>query len=151
MVLIFPPVFSIHIFNSYKANNDTASFLVLQPVVDPYKDKFSGMSNSQRLDQLMNMAERNMESGVDYIVTPETAVDSIWITDPDDLLLNKVKKFSAKYPGTGVVLGATSFASLPSSERSFTTREDEEGNFFEIHNSALYFFSGYYSGAYHKH
>jgi apolipoprotein N-acyltransferase len=148
-ILIVPPAVSLNLYYSYEQNNNPVRFLVLQPVMDPYGDKFSG--NSQRLDQLLYMAESNMHLEPDYIVVPETAVDSIWITDGDNEKIFRIGEFMAHYPGTGMIIGATTFSAVSPDEKSVTTREDARGRFYEVQNSALYFNSGQFSGVYHKH
>ncbi len=148
-ILVVPPSVSLYMYNSYKPNDNPVSFLVLQPVMDPYGDKFSG--NSRRLDQLLFMAESNMHMEPDYIVAPETSVDSIWITDGDNEIIFRMGEFMERYPGTGMVIGATTFSKVSRHEKSVTTRVDAQGRFYEVQNSALYFDSGKLSGVYHKH
>lgn len=150
-ILVFPPAVSLYVFNSYEDVDDKAGFLIVQPVVDPYGDKFSGKSNSQKLDQILNMAERNIEEEVDFIITPETSVDSIWVNHPGDSLISQIKGFTARHPGAVLVMGATSFIYVDRSENAVTARMDDRGAYFEVRNSALYFASGSYLGAYHKH
>ncbi len=179
-LVVFPAVVSLTIFNSYSArshpenfhehqqvnpaqpcgNGESIStyenyagtgFLILQPGLDPYRNKYRDVSNSQRLEHLFSLIGNNIEEGTRYIVSPETAVDSIWITDPDDELSRRIYRFLEQYPGTVMVLGATAFSSVPRKGKSFTTRRDEKGNYYDIYNSALIFYEGGHMQVYHKH
>ncbi len=179
-LVAFPVVASLTIFNSYSemshlknfyehgqgnperpcGNGNSISkyencagtgFLILQPGLDPYSNKYSSVSNSQRLDHLFSLIVNNIEEGTRYIVSPETSVDSIWITDPCDNLSKRVHSFLEQYPGTGLVLGATAFSSVHRKGKSFTTRRDEQGNYYDIYNSALFYYDGSPLLAYHKH
>ncbi|MFO7923441.1 MAG: apolipoprotein N-acyltransferase [Bacteroidales bacterium] len=151
LLIVFPPVFSLHRFHTYKKKGEQAGFLILQPGLDPYDDKYNGASNPERLDHLIRLAAGNIEDDTRYIVTPETAVDSIWITDPDNNLSGRVYRFLEQYPATGMVLGATAFSSVPRKGRTFTTRTDTDGNYFDVYNSALFYYNDEPVQAYHKH
>ncbi len=163
LIVVLPVVISVTIFNSYSLNghpgkvknisenSERTGFLILQPGLDPYRDKYDDISNSQRLDHLFSLIEDNIEDGTRYIVSPETAVDSIWITDPGDELSNRIYRFLEQYPASGLVLGATAFSSVPRKGKTFTTRCDEKGNYYDIHNSAIFFYDKDRMQVYHKH
>ena len=154
LLLLFvtvPPVISVYMLHKQEEKKSNYGILILQPVIDPYEDKYAGKSNTQRLDQLLHMAERNMHMKPDYIVAPETSVDSIWITGPGNEIIKRIEEFAGRYPGVGMVFGATTFSAVTSPGRSFTTREGDAGDLYEVQNSALYFDSGSLSGVYHKH
>jgi apolipoprotein N-acyltransferase len=151
ILIALPYAVSLHIYRTWDPAAGRYSFLILQPVADPYGDKFSGRTNEQRLDQLLELARKNIYPGIDFIVTPETSVDSIWITDPGNEILGRFREFSSEYPGTGLIVGATTFSSVGCGEQSFTTRINESGELYEVQNSVVYFERGEYSGVYHKH
>ncbi len=150
-VIIAPVAISHRILNSYIEEDKATGFLILQPGLDPYDDKYTSVSNSDRLDHLLILAENNIRKETRYIVSPETSVDSIWITNPADTLSMKILKFLDQYPGTGMVLGATTFSSVSPEEKSVTTRIDQQGNLFDIYNSALLYFDNSINNVYHKH
>ncbi len=152
LLIILPPVISLHLYNSFHGTGSSKSgFLLLQTVVDPYAEKSPGFSESEKLDELLSLAERNMTPEVGFIIAPETSVDSIWIDDPANKKILRIEEFLEQYSGTGMVMGATTFSNIHPSRKSFTSREDSRGNYFEVMNSALYFAAGNYSGVYHKH
>lgn len=150
-LVLLPVAASFHIFNSYEEKGAQTGFLILQPGIDPYEEKYSGYSNSERLDHLFNLAEDNNDREIRYIVSPETSVDSIWINDPDDQLSIKVNRFLEHHSATGMVLGATAFRSVPRKEKTFTTRTDDNGNYYDIYNSALFYYQEAPLQTYHKH
>jgi apolipoprotein N-acyltransferase len=151
LFVIVPPAISVYMLNSPAEKMNSYGILILQPVLDPYGNKYDGMSNTQRVDQLLLMAESKMHLEPDFIIAPETSVDSVWITGPGNGIIKRIEEFTGRYSGTGMVLGATTFSAVPGSGRSFTTREGDGGNLYEVQNSALYFDSGTFSGVYHKH
>ncbi len=151
MVVLIPVTASIKIYDSMDEDGGKANFLIVQSALDPYGDKFS-LSNSGRLDMILKLTAQGMDERVDYIVTPETSVDSIQIADADDEFIQRIKEFMEQFPGAGLVLGATTFSPATfSGNNSFTVRTDEAGRAFEVQNSALFFTSGTYQWAYHKY
>jgi apolipoprotein N-acyltransferase len=151
LTVVIPPSISLNLLRSNHENSGQTGFLILQTDLDPYEVKYSGISNNQRLEMLLELAGKNMEQGVSYIVSPETSLDSIWLSDPDDKLIEKVSGFMEKHPGRGMILGATTFKTVPDSARSFVTRRGEDGKFFDVYNSALLFFPGRPLVKYHKY
>ncbi len=151
LLIILPPAVSIYIYNSYKERGAETGFLILQPGLDPYDEKYSTVTNYERLSNLLTLAENNIDFQTSYIVSPETSVDSVWITNPADKFSMQVYQFLGKYPGTGMILGATGFSKVSPERRTFTTRVNNEGDFFDIYNSALFYYEDAELQAYHKH
>lgn len=151
VLLAFPAAISLYSWYTFVEEDADTGFLILQPGLDPYGKKFSGISNHDRLGQLLDLATENMDERVNYVVSPETSVDSLWITDPENPLAGEVYRFADEYPEVVILLGATTFSSVGKPEQTFTTREHEDGSLFEIQNSVLLFHSGTPLQAYHKH
>jgi apolipoprotein N-acyltransferase len=144
-----PLLLSLYIYFTYDENRDGEEFLIIQTARDPYRD--DGRSGIERAGRLLELARANLNENTRFIVTPETAVDSVWLTDPDDEIIVAIQQFIDQYPGTGIVVGANAFAEISESERTFTTRQDAGGNLFEVFNSAVCFFPGQRPEVYHKH
>jgi apolipoprotein N-acyltransferase len=152
--VVLPPLFSLYMYEKYDTpgtGTENKGFLVLQTAFDPYTDKFTGMSNRERLEKLIGMAGENMGPGVDIIVAPETSVDSVWIDDPGDMVILRFSEFLEEYRSTIFVAGATTFHYIPSGEKEVTSRQDSRGRYYEVQNSALLLGPGSLQAAYHKH
>lgn len=77
VIILFPTVFSHIQYSNYKEEENPAQFAVLQPNIDPYKDKFGGMNQMQQTDVLMNLAREatfHKGEGEQIIVAPETFI-----------------------------------------------------------------------------
>jgi apolipoprotein N-acyltransferase len=151
VTILVPVIISLHLFNVRENDGDRVGFLILQPGLDPYEDKFDGSGSYERMEGLLKLAAENMEENTRYIVGPETAVDSIRINDPEDPLLMMASGFLEQYPGVGMFLGATTIGYITEDEKSYTTRTDDAGNLFDIYNSLLFIVPGTDIGIYHKH
>ncbi len=151
LVIVLPPFFSRHIYNSYEETGIESGFLILQPGLDPYIDKYNGISNAERLENLLIMAGEGVREDTKFIITPETAVDSVWTDDPDDELSDMVYGFMDRNPGICIILGATTFSSVLPDKMDHTTRTGIDDNFFDIYNSAILYCSEKPVRSYHKH
>jgi apolipoprotein N-acyltransferase len=147
-----PPLFSLHMYETFDAGRaGNKGVLVLQTLFDPYTDKFTGISNRERLEKLIDMAAQNMGPEVKMIVAPETSVDSVWIDDPGNGVIMRISEFLEEYTSVIIVAGATTFHHIPSGEKSVTSRQDSRGKYYEVQNSALLLGPGSVKGVYHKH
>lgn len=78
-VLLLPVGISLLIYYTYKETYDPIKVSVIQPNIDPYKEKFEGMSPEQQQRIILDLAAE-APKGVDYFVAPETALDNtFWI------------------------------------------------------------------------
>ena len=94
VLILFPTILSHILYATYKETPAPAQFAVLQPNIDPYKDKFGGMNQMQQTGVLLDLAKeaRNVLSGEECtVLAPETFIFSErWKTrlQEDNPLLN---------------------------------------------------------------
>ena len=77
VLIFFPMIFSHILYSTYKETPAPAQFAVLQPNIDPYKDKFGGMNQMQQTEVLLDLAmeARNSLSGEECtVLAPETFI-----------------------------------------------------------------------------
>ena len=75
IIIIIPIITSLYIFKNYHEKNDPYSIGIIQPNIDPYNEKFGGLSSFQQLDIIMKLANNIANENIDYIVGPETALN----------------------------------------------------------------------------
>jgi len=109
--IFIPMVVSIIMFYSYKELKDPYKIVVIQPNVDPYNDKFGGLSNNEQLSIILNLADSLVDEETDYVIGPETAInDYIWKgTISQNSSIKRIKNYVEKYPKVKFVIGITSF------------------------------------------
>lgn len=121
LLIIIPMIISLVKFNNFNEKSiGQVSVLMLQPALDPYAEKYSTDSVTIVKD-LLTLAEENSKGKIDYYIAPETAIPgngSISETAFEkSQLLNDVKEFLAKHPGSVFTTGI-------SSHRFFKTNVD---------------------------
>ncbi len=111
-LIALPMIISFIRYNTFDQKPvGQVNVLMLQPDLDPYAEKYSKDSLTIEND-LLNLAEKNSTGKIDYYIAPETAIPgrgSISETAFDkSLILNNLKDFLAKHPGSIFATGISS-------------------------------------------
>lgn len=120
-LIILPMIISLIKYNNFDEKpSGQVNVLLLQPDLDPYAEKYSKDSLTI-LNDLVNLAEKNSKGKIDYYIAPETAIPGRGsISEASfekSLLLNKIKEFLTKHPGSVFETGI-------SSHRFYTNNEN---------------------------
>jgi apolipoprotein N-acyltransferase len=133
----------------------TSRVMVVQPNIDPYKDKFDGLSPYEQVVRMLNIAEQHMDSAVQLVMFPETALvgnlDERFLEQEETITL--LRQFMAKHPNVSIVTGADTYKSFqPGEKLSETARlQRSSGVYYDSYNTALVFKAGDTAiGVYHK-
>jgi apolipoprotein N-acyltransferase len=111
-LIIIPMIISIIKFNNFNEKPiGSVNVLMLQPDLDPYAEKYSQDSLTIEND-LLSLAERNSKGKIDYYIAPETALPGRGSISErafeKSLILNNIKGFLAKHPGSVFSTGISS-------------------------------------------
>jgi len=111
-LIAVPMIISLIKYNSFNEKpSGQVNVLMLQPDLDPYMEKYSKDSLTIEND-LLKLAENNSKGKIDYFIAPETAIPgrgSISETGFEkSLLLNNIKDFLVKHPGSVFATGISS-------------------------------------------
>ena len=154
LTLLIPLAVSLTIYFSYSEKNNPYQCVVVQPNIDPYNEKFGGMTVQQQLDKILNLAKQKVNDGTDFLVCPETAI-------PEYINENEINEYESidslksmirKYPKLKIVIGISSFKIFKDGEKtSHTARYSEHGKYYyDVCNTALYLDSTLVPQLYHK-
>ncbi len=153
-IFIFIPIItSLILYATYKDGDQTVKVTTVQPNIDPY-EKFSAGAQQQRLQILWNLILAAPRE-VDYVLTPETAVDAnLWenTLEWNPLILDLQKFMGENFPSAELILGAETYYQYESDEKpNFTARYSEKGNYWwDYNNTALGIDSSSRIEIYHK-
>ncbi|MEY8759933.1 apolipoprotein N-acyltransferase [Chryseobacterium tongliaoense] len=155
LVIFLPMIISLVRYNNFDEKPiGQVNILLLQPDLDPYAEKYSKDSLTIEND-LLNLAEKNSKGRIDYYIAPETAIPgrgSISETAFEkSILLNNIKGFLSKHPGSVFSTGI-------SSHRFYTKTENlpkeayqiNPGLWVESYNSAVQIVPNQKVEVYHK-
>ena len=153
-IILIPIFISLMIYRNYEEKGQDYNIAVLQPNIDPYNDKFGGLSHFQQLNIIMDLADSITDESIDYVVAPETALDnSIWINNlNNNYSVQVIKNFVNNKPRVNFVTGIDCYKRfIPEEELTSTARYWERENFYyDAYNSAIQIDTNNYIPIYHK-
>ena len=136
--ILVPLAVSVTMFLSWKAPAArTVNVSVLQPVIEPYTEKFV-LSQQSQDSVILSLAALSPEN-VDFIVAPETAVENnIWESDIQmSASIRRYHEFIVSCrPEAQFILGATTMR-LYQSEETLSSRPLGNGYWYDVYNSSL--------------
>ncbi len=106
--VLFPLAFSVFKYYTYSEKNDPVEFVVVQPNIDPYREKFV-RSNEEQLDDMIMLAKQAVTSNTDYVVFPETAlIGNIWLNNigGNNMILKVRDSLLINFQNAKVIAGA---------------------------------------------
>ena len=138
LLILLPIVISLIRFYTYEEKTAACNVVVVQPNIDPYNDKFGGMSYREQLDILLSLAATKVDTATDYVIGPETALNTI---NEQDMLyrydIRQLSDFIAQYPHLAMVIGATSVYTYYTDKRPTETARKMDGGYYDTYNTAL--------------
>ena len=145
LLMVAPAVGSYLIFQNFDENGERVSFVLIQPNLDPYTEKFDPQNYEQHVQAFLETANELVDDSTQYLFGPETLiVDQIDERDPTaskhyrDLL-----EFRKKHPKLNILLGVHSFQKLGDEDIPPGSRFNRKEYFYyEAFNTALFLPNG---------
>ncbi len=142
LFIIIPVAVSFYIYKSYNETSNPVDIVVVQPNIDPYNEKFGGMSTELQIDKILNLAKKKLTPHTQFIVAPETALpEGVWIDQLKEVpSIIKIKALLKEFPKASVVLGASTYKLYKEKVNSTKTARDYPGvnASYDSYNSALF-------------
>jgi len=129
LILVGPLVTSQIIYNGYEETEDPVEIVVIQPNIDPYNEKFNGMSPAEQLDKILNLGSSMITPNTKYVVAPETALPrSLWEHKIEESAgYQGIKSFVLLNPGIQFVIGLSSKVAYYTKDEVTATSRKERG------------------------
>jgi apolipoprotein N-acyltransferase len=139
LVIIIPILISFCV--QFEVDGKDVEVVVVQPNIDPYQEKFDGLTSMEQLDIFIELAETKLDSNTNYLIGPETAIiDGLWENKIDNAAeISRLKGLIDKYPDLNIILGAVTykayaeFDEVPHTARKFTGLDA----YYDVYNSAI--------------
>lgn len=103
-----PAFLSLYTYSRYSEKGEIQKVLILQPNINPYTEKFSGLSDQQQIKRLVDLTESKMSDSINMILAPETAISIVKFKQnlPPDTIILPLKRIIKKYPKSYFITGA---------------------------------------------
>jgi apolipoprotein N-acyltransferase len=110
-ILVIPMVISLLMYNSYEEVEKPSEIVIVQPNIDPYKDKFGRMTEAQQADRILGLVRKEITPSTQYVIAPETAIPRGSLED--ELELNygiiEIRKLIKDFPQVKFIIGASTY------------------------------------------
>lgn len=146
LAVLLPVGISYWIGSKYQEQGKQAEVVVVQPNIDPYKEKFEGGEGyipfEQQFARLIKLSEQQITPNTRFVLWPETSISN-GLNWEENFQLSPVsymlRDFLNRHPGVELVAGITS-AQLyaDSTKRSGTARFHPQVGYFDVYNAALH-------------
>lgn len=156
LAVLIPLFTSFSIFNNYKEQGKEYNIAIIQPNIDPYKEKYSALSSEEQLQIILNLSEQVIDDSADYIVAPETALwNDIWVNHlNENESIQSIREFVRRNPNVNYVIGIDCFKRYYNHDEITTTARLKTSSrdtfYYDAFNSAIQIDTGNYIPIYHK-
>lgn len=142
-VVFLPAIWSFTLYYRFQETPDVCEIVIVQPNIDPFTGKFSGMNADSQVNRIVHLADSAATPSTDFVLAPETALpdcseDSSLTQTPE---LFPVRDFLLKHPHADFIAGAVTrhrFAKTETPSETANLSRDK-GYYFDLYNSALLF------------
>ncbi|MDD5283105.1 MAG: apolipoprotein N-acyltransferase [Bacteroidales bacterium] len=137
--IFVPIIFSIIRFVTYKEPDNPVEVVIVQPNIDPWKEKYSTMPQEEQDRKILKLAREKITSSTDYVIAPETSVHEIILgnyhSSPSVL---QYRQLVEDYPGAAFIFGANTIGFYPATVKKPTPSSRRyQDRWYEVYNSAL--------------
>ena len=123
------------------SETENVNVVVVQPNIDPYGEKFGGLTADEQLEKLLTLANEKVDSTTDYLIAPETALTGgLWENNLEESsLIQRLQNYLQEYPQLKIIAGASTYKLFEEGEQlSETVRYHKGANrYYDAYNTAL--------------
>ena len=142
---VIPSVISHIRFYTYKTESPvTKQVTILQPNIDPYGDKFGGLTQSQQNDILFMLADSSLTDTTFLVVAPETFFnpsESAGVIMEGSTVANAtLQRFQnlAAEKNTNVIFGAVTHKFYPTPSKPTRSARASGPSWYDVFNTAIF-------------
>jgi apolipoprotein N-acyltransferase len=150
--LFAPFLLSWYVMENYQPSERPMKVLVVQPNIDPYRDKFGGLSPVDQTKKMLDIATEKMDSNVRLVCFPETALVGGINEDQFgyEATTNLILSWMNQWPNTAVLTGADTYRFYEPGKKSPTARLAEDNLYYDSYNTAMFWSGLQQVDFYHK-
>jgi hypothetical protein len=145
VVMVAPIILSYYLYNTYQEKGPAVEFVVVQPNIDPYTEKFADTENfipfEEQVRRFIELSEKQITPNTRFVLWPETAIDgSYWEESiENEAVINGIKAFVGRHPQMNLLTGVTSLQHYENKKQATpTARFRADLGYFDVYNTALF-------------
>lgn len=144
LLILVPALLSFYIYQNQEDVGNEVEVVVVQPNIDPYKEKFSGSPRfipyEMQLERFLALSEKAITKDTRYVVWPETALPYGYIEDQiiSYDVIKKLQYFVQQHSNISLITGLDSYKIYQTKATSSSRPYGDEGEgYIDAFNSAL--------------
>ena len=153
-LILIPIIISLFIYYNHVDKGKLVNVAIVQPNIDPYNEKFGGLTSEQQLAKLLKIAKLKTDNKTNLLVCPETAIpEGVWENNLNNSRsIDSLRFFIKKFPQLNILSGMASYrAYLKGEQISATARHfEDEDSWYDAYNTAIMLDSSNKAQLYHK-
>lgn len=137
--ITIPIIFSNILFKGYQEIEDPVEVLIVQPNIDPYTEKFSGLSDLEQMQKMIRLTNQKITPNTQYIVYPETAIpngyweDNLKKVSPITMLYAMLQK----YPKASLITGISTYRKYDTKATETARKFSNGEGYYDGFNTAI--------------
>lgn len=151
-LILAPILISLSIYTTYEEKKNPTNIVIVQPNIDPYSEKFSGLSELQQLQKLTRLSDSVAQKNTEFFIWPETALQNNLNERAleENQLIQESRKFLERYKNGSIITGADSYKPYDKKE-TITARKYRNGECcYDAFNAAFFIENNQNIQVYHK-
>ena len=141
VIIVIPVSYSVYRYKTYKEKGVLREWVIVQPNINSYTEKFSGMSSELQVSKMLKLADSLVDMRTSVVVLPETAIpQSIFEEDlENNNAIKQLQSFIDKHPGVIILCGAITqqkYNRACDGLQNFYSVKGKQGNYVQ-YNTAL--------------
>ncbi len=140
LTLIIPVIISLNITVPDISKNRSVEVVIVQPNIDPYNEKFSGLSDVAQTQEIIRLAQQKITPETRFIIAPETALPGGYNEERLDEYesIRLLKQFIEQHPGISFLTGLSTYKFYEPFEKiPETARQTPQGDYYDSFNTAM--------------
>lgn len=155
LIVAVPIIISLVMYANYTEIEDPVEVVVVQPNIDPYYEKFDGMTAKDQLEKMLILGEQKLTPNTKFLVGPETAlVEGVWEgREEQSRSFVRLRQFLVDYPDLSMVIGLSSYKMYLNGEKPSLTARKYRGKddmYYDAFNTGMIMEKGKPVVFYHK-
>jgi apolipoprotein N-acyltransferase len=168
--LLLPILISYLIYFTYQEKGPKVEFVVVQPNIDPFTEKFIDSDNfiefELQVDRFIQLSNQELTDSTAFLLWPETAIDGMFAEpalvaqeiSPDSRALQandlksiiKIRAFKKNLPRLSLLTGLTSYTVYPNKASATATARRSGDVYYDGYNTAYFLGDNNTFQTYHK-
>lgn len=141
--IVFAPILASYLtYKNYKETENPIEIAIIQPNIDPYNEKFSGMTEQEQIDKILRLVDKAVTPNTAYVLAPETAIPRGFVENntQENSGVMAIKNWLQHTQNLSFIIGATTYNEYPKSAEkpTPTARPDKQtGGWYDAYNTAI--------------